>query len=281
MNRERIYQALSKGGRQFRLGFPWQPLRPQFDLHLFEQLPSTNRHLWGMVDQGAGAGTVVVAESQSAGQGQRGKSWQSSPGGLYLSLLLEPDWSAANAAQLTFCSGWGVAIAMNQLGIPVQIKWPNDLVIRGKKLGGILTETRIVGHQISHAVIGIGINWQNSVPDTGIALSEWIPQLSGRAITFLEDLVALVLLSVWQGICYRQRVGSKDFMKHYQRSLIHLGKFVSWKGNPAQVIGVTEAGHLQVQLPAQRSSPMINQRVAIPPGEISLGYNSSELNRLV
>jgi BirA family biotin operon repressor/biotin-[acetyl-CoA-carboxylase] ligase len=180
LQRERINQALSQGVRQFGQGLPWLPLRPRFTLHLLETLPSTNGYLWQLVEQGAESGTVVVAESQSAGRGQWGRQWTSPPGGLYLSLLLEPDWPLAQAAQLTFCSIWGVAIAMNHLDIPVRIKWPNDMVLHGKKLGGMLTETRIEGARISHAILGIGMNWQNPVPETGISLSQHLPQSSGN-----------------------------------------------------------------------------------------------------
>jgi len=133
-------------------------------VQVFETLPSTNQTLWQLIDQGAPGGTVVVARQQTAGRGQWGREWQSSLGGLYLSIALNVNLAAEDAAQLTMGSAWGIATALRGLGIPVEIKWPNDLILMGKKLGGILTETRVQQGKIVKAVVGVGINWDNLVP---------------------------------------------------------------------------------------------------------------------
>ena len=199
-----------------------------------------------MIAEGYGAGTVAIARQQSAGRGQRGRVWQSLSGGLYLSLAIEPDWPVSYATQLTCISAWGIATALNNLGIPIQIKWPNDLFFEGKKLGGILTETKLAHTSatvltlkkeakalpyIKQAVIGIGINWHNSTPATGISLVKILERfptsLANIKINCLEMLGALVLKGILQGVFFQRQVGSQVFMKGYEKLLTQFGKPVS------------------------------------------------------
>ncbi|MEO1620542.1 MAG: biotin--[acetyl-CoA-carboxylase] ligase, partial [Cyanobacteria bacterium J06632_3] len=224
-------------------------VRPQFDIHLFESLPSTNTQLWKMLDAGAPSGSVVIAQQQTAGRGQRNRKWCSPPGGLYLSLALEPDLPVSYSAQLTCMGAWGIAIALNNLGATVDIKWPNDLYFRGKKLGGILTETKLSTSssskkgtekkraKIKQAVIGVGINWHNPVPETGIALTSILSDpsssLDENKINCLEMLIAVVLRGILQGYIFQQQVGSQVFMKAYQKLLTQVGSTVSLDSNGA------------------------------------------------
>ena len=143
-------------------------LRPKFKVRAFDTLASTNQTLWEMAGQGAQAGTVVLARQQTAGRGQRGKCWVSAPGGIYMSVLLEPDWDSAAAPLLTFTSSWVIATLLRRWHLPVDIKWPNDLVVKAHdapwqllKLGGILTESRTEGTRLSQAVVGVGLNYGN------------------------------------------------------------------------------------------------------------------------
>lgn len=169
-------------------------------LHLYEQLPSTNTHLWELVANGAECGTTVIAIEQTAGRGQWGRTWVSAAGGLYLSVAIAPNLLAQDSPQLTIASAWGVATQLRQRHIPVQLKWPNDLYLQDKKLGGILTETAIRGTQLQTAVIGIGINWCNPVPDAAIALSPWLQaQPIPNPLQSLAELAALVLQGLEMG----------------------------------------------------------------------------------
>ncbi|MEL6352937.1 MAG: biotin--[acetyl-CoA-carboxylase] ligase [Cyanobacteria bacterium J06627_28] len=258
----KIQAALARPGAELGLCPEFSPVQPQLDIYVFESLPSTSTHLWNL-QKNVKAGTVVVAQRQSAGRGQRGHVWHSEPGGLYLSLALEPDLPVSHSAQLTCLSAWGIATALNNLGIPVQVKWPNDLFFRGKKLGGILTETKVVGAcrgnsgtklsqapsidrksqttsgptaHIAQAVVGVGINWHNPVPETGITLAEILETIDAgkpdseslkNKINCLEVLIALVIRGILQGAFFRQRVGGQVFMKAYQKLLTQFGKVVS------------------------------------------------------
>lgn len=238
LNADKVQNALLVDAADLGILPAFRQIQPKFDVHVFESLASTSTQLWRMLAAGAGAGTVVIAQHQSCGRGQRGRVWQSERGGLYLSLALEPDWSVTNGDQLTYLSAWGIATALNNLGLPVQIKWPNDLFFEGKKLGGILTETKLTGTRstdsllggsthaaqthvahIKQAVIGVGINWHNPVPKTGITLVQVLEQVSRgsahRVLDGLERLAAMVLKGILQGVFFYQQVGRQVFMKTY------------------------------------------------------------------
>lgn len=127
-----------------------------------EDTDSTNRVCFELGRQGAPAGAVVVAESQSAGRGRLGRSFYSPPNqNLYTSVLLRPTGSIADAPTLIFCAAVAVAESVARLlgdEDAVEIKWPNDVLIRRRKTSGILMESSAEGTRIAFAVLGIGVN---------------------------------------------------------------------------------------------------------------------------
>jgi BirA family transcriptional regulator, biotin operon repressor / biotin---[acetyl-CoA-carboxylase] ligase len=135
---------------------------------------STMDLLHGLAAKGAEAGTVVVAGEQTGGRGSRGRSWHSPPGGLWLSALFRPP-AAAGVELFGLRIGLAVAEAVAALGpgVPVDIKWPNDLMLGDRKLGGILCEARWQGESLAWVAAGVGINVANAIPDelAGIAAS--------------------------------------------------------------------------------------------------------------
>ncbi|MFB2839603.1 biotin--[acetyl-CoA-carboxylase] ligase [Floridanema evergladense] len=247
-----------------------QPVNNHFTLHLFDILPSTNQKLWQLIAQGAAPGTVVIATEQQAGKGQWGRQWYSPPGGLYLSLSLTPNLPVKQAAQLTMSSAWGIAQNLRQLGIPVYLKWPNDLVISKYKLGGILVETRVQQERITKAVIGVGINWVNPVPETGINLQSWQENHPGL-ISSLEMLAALALTGIVSGYEYWQQEGVAAFLPAYEKLLNNIGGSIEINGQQAVIVGVSETGDLRVCLKSVGETPASEIHLAL--GTISLGYS--------
>lgn len=187
-------------------------------LHHFEVLDSTNTKLWELIEQGAQPGTAVIAAQQQAGRGQWGRIWDSSIGGLYLSVAIAPHIPADQTAQITVATIWGLATLLRHYHIPVWLKWPNDLLVYGKKLGGILIETCLQNHQVQSAVLGIGINWQNQVPEQAINLSTILnpsPELDSSPIHSLEQLAALSLLGLEKGYLFWQIYGIHPILPEY------------------------------------------------------------------
>lgn len=119
---------------------------------------STNDLANAMALDGEEEGTVIIAEEQTAGRGTRGRVWFSEmEKGLYFSVILRP--VVKDLSLLPLCAGLAVKDALSEIaGLPVLLKWPNDLIYRGRKLGGILCEASFIGNEISHAVLGVGLN---------------------------------------------------------------------------------------------------------------------------
>jgi BirA family biotin operon repressor/biotin-[acetyl-CoA-carboxylase] ligase len=138
-----------------------------------EELPSTSTACVARAEAGEPAGLAILALRQSAGRGSRGRSWQSPPGNLALSVLIRPGWPVARAGFLSLLAGVAVAEALGALGAAPRLKWPNDILIEDAKLGGILIDAVPEGGRIAWAVIGIGLNLA------------YAPGIPGRATTSL------------------------------------------------------------------------------------------------
>lgn len=128
--------------------------------HRFESIASTMGEAQRLAGEGATEGTLVVAETQTAGRGRLGRSWLSPPGvGLYFSLVLRPPIPVPRMPLLTLALGLGVAEGIEKAGkVECDLRWPNDVLLSGKKCSGILVETSIDRAGSSCAIVGVGIN---------------------------------------------------------------------------------------------------------------------------
>jgi BirA family biotin operon repressor/biotin-[acetyl-CoA-carboxylase] ligase len=128
-------------------------------IHFQETVDSTQKIAARLGYEGAPEGTVVVAEEQTAGRGRLNRQWYSPSGtGIWMSILLRPNIPVHQAPQLTLLAAVSVAQAIEEIGITVGIKWPNDILIGGKKAVGILTELQADPDRIHAVIVGIGIN---------------------------------------------------------------------------------------------------------------------------
>lgn len=232
-------------------------------VHIYNTISSTNEKLWEIVARGE-IPAAAIARSQTAGRGQWGRQWQSPPGGLYLSVALNTHIRAADAAHLTFLSTWGVANALRHHHVPVLLKWPNDLILQGRKLGGIKSETRLDSGQITQAVIGIGLNWANPVPAAGINLHRF----PGHLITSLEALAAIAVWGVFQGYSRYLSSGIDTILVEYLKLFASQGRRIAINGSSGVVTGVTAQGKLCVRLQSSGAAAEIE----LSPGAVSLGY---------
>lgn len=128
-------------------------------IYFAERTDSTNTRLKELARQGAPQGTVVAAREQTGGKGRLGRSFVSPPGGLYLSILWRPEFSPEKAARLSCAGALAACAAIEEVwGIAPDIKWPNDLLLKGKKISGILTEASWQGRGGNFVIVGTGIN---------------------------------------------------------------------------------------------------------------------------
>ncbi|MEA1984664.1 MAG: biotin--[acetyl-CoA-carboxylase] ligase [Euryarchaeota archaeon] len=133
------------------------------EIHYFDEVDSTNNVAKEM-GHNAPEGTIVIAEIQKSGRGRKGQQWVSPPGGIWLSVILKPTISPGHASRMTLMAGLAVVNAMKELGVTASLKWPNDILVGGKKVCGILTEMDAETGHIDFVVVGIGIN-ANIDPD--------------------------------------------------------------------------------------------------------------------
>jgi BirA family transcriptional regulator, biotin operon repressor / biotin---[acetyl-CoA-carboxylase] ligase len=135
------------------------PVLPDgWTLVALESVGSTNDEAARLAETGAAEGTVVWSREQTGGRGRRGRQWASPIGNLYTSTILRPACSAPRAAELGFVAALAVA-DMVPAGRDVRVKWPNDVLVDGGKVAGILPESAIgAGGEVEHVVLGIGVN---------------------------------------------------------------------------------------------------------------------------
>ncbi len=240
-----------------------------YPIHNFEQIPSTNTAIWELIEKGEKPPFVVIAKEQTAGKGQWGRIWQSNPNGLYLSLALSPNIPVENGIHLTFCSAYGITFELRKYGIPVELKWLNDLILNKRKLGGIKIETKVKNNLIKTAVIGVGINWQNEVFKPGINLQSFLKDNNLNSIKTLEELTNITLSGLFFAYETYLKNGIKPILSGYLDYLNSIGKTIEINGNIGIITGVTSKGELKVRLSSQNATTEIE----LPHGTISIGYD--------
>ena len=166
-------------------------------IHAFESTASTMDVAHRLARGGSPEGTLVVAETQTEGRGRAGRSWVSPRGqGLYLSLILQPSVVAAQTHQMTLLAAVAAARAIEQTThLKPAIRWPNDLLLGDRKVGGLLTESRMERGSVSYVVVGLGLN-VNAARAELPAVATSLSVASHRKIDRLA--VLRVLLQTWE-----------------------------------------------------------------------------------
>lgn len=220
----------------------------------YEQLDSTNTKIDELAAKGAEHGTVVVADAQTAGKGRRGRSWESPAGdNIYMSILLRPDIAPEEAPMLTLVMAHSVAKAIQKNTVlGVQIKWPNDLILSGKKVCGILTEMRLQDASIDYVVVGVGVNVNTKVfPEELCDRATSLYLESGQEMhkeVLIEDILAIFREEYAQFIEERNLLFLQD---EYNAMLVNIGKEVRvlepGKEYTAYALGMNQTGELLVK----------------------------------
>ncbi|NLF64232.1 MAG: biotin--[acetyl-CoA-carboxylase] ligase [Chloroflexi bacterium] len=227
--------------------------RPCYSL---QETDSTNSVLAELAAEGAPAGTLVLAEFQSAGRGRQGRRWDAPPGSsLLFSLLFRPSWPAARAPWLTMIAGLAAVQAIrDQTGLRAALKWPNDVMVqvggKWRKAGGILLETALDGDTIRHAILGIGLNVnveQGELPDAPTPATSLLVA-GGLPVARLPLLAALLLRLE---ATYEATVVGRSPQPDWDALLVTRGRPVRVRGHELELEGIAtgtdEWGRLLVQ----------------------------------
>ncbi len=221
------------------------------------EVDSTNSEAKRRMRSGCRDGLVIVAENQTAGRGRMGRKWHSVPGkGLYFSVVLFPERLPINRASL-LVPLTAVAVCkaiINAIDLPVVLKWPNDLLYQGQKLGGILLEAGGEADSVKYAILGIGINANLVEEDIPPELSTIVTSISlaqGKPVgrrTLLQEI--LTSLDAYYNKFFQQ--GSEAFLDEYRDLCWTLGKPIKflWQDQTWSGIaqGIESDGGLRVQL---------------------------------
>lgn len=222
-------------------------------LECFESIDSTNAYLKREAVNGAVHGTAAAANSQSAGRGRLGRSFQSpADKGIYLSVLLRPEVGGEALMCATGMAAVAVSRAVRRVsGAEVGIKWTNDLVMNGRKLAGILAETVVVGDEIA-LVVGVGVNVHHDAEDfegevvdmaTSLAMEGFRADRAALTAALIEELYAI-------GDALGGEIGG--YVEEYRRACVNLGREARlvWteEQKRAQVLDIDDRFGLVVRL---------------------------------
>jgi BirA family biotin operon repressor/biotin-[acetyl-CoA-carboxylase] ligase len=241
-------------------------------VHHFAELPSTNDLAKELGARQAPEGTLVLAERQTQGRGRLGREWDSPAGaGVYASLLLRPKLPPWDLPQITLTTAVAVVRAVSRAaGLALGIKWPNDLLIQGRKVGGILTEMETEADRIRYLVVGLGLNVNNAAfpPEladaaTSLYLAAGRPfdrvRLLQAWLTEMEDLYAGFLAGEFAAI-----------LDEWRRHAVTLGREVAVRQGArvirGQAVDVAPDGALLILTPEGETVRVTSGEIAPGPG---------------
>ncbi len=269
----RGYQIVYEGGCSARLLhlpetlFPWDVedgISTRFMgrvVRAFEEVDSTNIFAARWAQEGAPDGAVVVSEKQNAGRGRFNRQWVSPAGkGIYFSLILRPEMPMSQVSMLTFLAAAALAETLaREFGIDAQVKWPNDVLVKGRKICGILSEVKSAKTKgkAEYVVIGIGINVNHTKED--FPLDSLTSATSVQIETGKEIVRAKLLQKVLQLMEYYyeeyKTTGFSWLRDRWMERNCTMGRFVRINTNTegfveGETVGLSEQGGLLVRLPS-------------------------------
>ena len=227
------------------------------NLKFFEQVDSTNLYAKRIAEGGFLDGTVIMADEQLNGRGRMGRTWVSPKGkGIWMTIMLKPKINPADASKVTLLAACAVCKAIEEIsGLYTKIKWPNDIVLNGKKLCGILTEMSAEIDEINYLIIGIGVNVNIDLEDfpkelQAIATSIKIEKGDG---IIRKELAAAIINNFERYYKGFIKTGSiKDYINEYKERSAVLGKEVRVTSSTLElqgtVVDISEEGQLQLEM---------------------------------
>jgi BirA family biotin operon repressor/biotin-[acetyl-CoA-carboxylase] ligase len=222
------------------------------DIQYFKETESTNtiaREIAGSVEEG----TVVIAESQTGGRGRMGRKWISPEGGIWLSIIIKPKIQPLYASRITLLAGVSAAKRICSYGLPAKIKWPNDVLINGKKVCGILTEIEAEIDLIEFCVVGIGIDANvdtESFPEEARETSTSLKKELGSGINRVEFVQKL--LEEFESLYLKfQKDGFSPILEEWRNMSATIGEWVKITTQArtiyGEAIGVDSEGALVLE----------------------------------
>jgi BirA family biotin operon repressor/biotin-[acetyl-CoA-carboxylase] ligase len=217
----------------------------------YKEIPSTQTTVKRLAEKGFEEGTVVIAEQQTSGYGRIKRKWSSNAGGLWFSMLLRPLMRPDEVSRVSLLLSIALNITLERdYKINSEIKWPNDILVFGKKIAGIIIEMSAEQDLVSWVAVGIGININNNLPkdlkDTAIALKTVLKRDVNRA-----KFLAKLLTNFENLYLDFQKNGFRQFFKIYNSKIAYKNKYVNVNSGYNLItgvnLGIDESGKLIIK----------------------------------
>ena len=220
----------------------------------FRKVFSTNSIAKFLANHDAKEGTVLISEIQTNARGRLGKKWEAPEGGVWMSLILRPQVPPARIGLITLATGVAIAKSIRSLGVDARIKWPNDVLIHGKKISGVLTEVNATFNEIDWIVVGIGI-------DSNLKLEDFSEDIRIGTTTLTEELLSkvdaneliAVFLNEFEKVYQLYKDGEiETILKDWRDLADTIGKYVNitqtgGKITQGYVVGINNEGSLIIE----------------------------------
>lgn len=232
-------------------------------IQYYNELDSTNTKAWELIAENSENGTVIITDNQLKGRGRQANKWISIPGkSLTFSIILYPNTLPNQMTLYSLIAGLAITDCLIEYDIHVQLKWPNDILINGKKVGGILCESKISGGVIKSMVIGIGLNINETIEEFPEDLCNNVTSLtieSGREYQ-LEILLANILNHLEHRVQNRDEAQLID----WEKRCAHLNQKVTFRSGNEIVTGIFKG----LSSTGQAMISINNKEVKFDSGEI-------------
>lgn len=220
----------------------------------FRKVFSTNSIAKFLANHDAKEGTVLISEIQTNARGRLGKKWEAPEGGVWMSLILRPQVPPARIGLITLATGVAIAKSIRSLGVDARIKWPNDVLIYGKKISGVLTEVNATFNEIDWIVVGIGI-------DSNLKLEDFSEDIRIGTTTLTEELptkvdeneLIAIFLNEFEKVYELYKDGEiETILKDWRDLADTIGKYVNitqtgGKITQGYVVGINNEGSLIIE----------------------------------
>ena len=220
----------------------------------FRKVFSTNSIAKFLANHSAEDGTVLISEIQTKARGRSGKKWESPEGGIWMSLILRPQVPPARIGLITLATGVAIAKSIQSLGLDPKIKWPNDVLIHGDKISGVLTEVNATFNEIDWIVVGIGI-------DSNLKLEDFPEEIRAGTTTLTEELpteideneLIAIFLNEFEKVYKLYKDGEIEaILKDWRDLSDTIGKYVNitqtgGKITQGYVVGINNEGSLIIE----------------------------------
>jgi len=210
------------------------------NVEYYNRLESTNNEAWELTEEEKQHGTIVITDNQFNGKGRKNNSWNMVAGkGLAFSLILDKKYPNIYSGLISLGAGIAVVESLKKRGVETKLKWPNDIFVNDKKIGGILCESKIIKNKLKKIVIGVGINVNETIFEHSEDLHDSLTtmyEVSNHA--HQRELIVAEFINSMERQLYYFSINPEQIINDWLNNCLHLNKIISFYENGKTIEGV-------------------------------------------